>query len=262
MDYRTFEPPEDLRGLVRFGWSLESTSGGSLPHRLMAETCPNIVVVRTGTFVEADGSRAAPVHLAGALSRATDQMAEGPFSLYGIYLWPWAVKALFQRGAVEFQDAFMALADLLPGDTNVDHWPMLQPEDWCADVVRTLRSLSRDAGGGSSVEQAVRAMLEEPTFLPVEAYALSCGLARRQFERRFKECTGFSPALFMRILRFQRTYRLLERGRSHNLTEVALEAGYFDQSHFIRDFKRFGGMEPKTYFRHAPEKVDNFVRLP
>ena len=80
MDYRTFDPPEDLQDLVRFWWTLESPVVGSIPHRLMAETCPNIVVVRTGSFTEADGKLAPPVHLAGPLSRAIDNTAHGPFS--------------------------------------------------------------------------------------------------------------------------------------------------------------------------------------
>jgi AraC-like DNA-binding protein len=88
------------------------------------------------------------------------------------------------------------------------------------------------------------------------------GLARRQFERRFKHTTGFSPAFFQRLVRFQRSYRMLENGTATSLTDMAHTCGYFDQSHFIRDFKRFSGMNPRTYFMKAQEKVDNFVRMP
>ena len=88
------------------------------------------------------------------------------------------------------------------------------------------------------------------------------GLARRQFERRFKSCAGFPPALFARIVRFQRSYRMLENGQATSLTDLAVACGYFDQSHFIRDFKRFSGMNPRTYFKEATEKTDSFVRLP
>lgn len=262
MHYQTFAPPQDLRDLVRFWWTLESSASGSVPHRLMAETCPNIVVIRNGSFTEADGTLAPAVHLAGALTRATDNTAQGPFSLFGTYLWPWAVQALFQREANAVQDRFIAWGELLPGAARQEQWPTMHAEAWFNDVADVLRRLRTDGARDAELEEAVRSLAKDGAAVTVEELAMNCGLARRQFERRFKACTGFSPALFQRILRFQRTYRLLENGVARNLTDVALEAGYFDQSHFIRDFKRFGGMDPKQYFRHAPEKVDNFVRLP
>lgn len=262
MDYRTYAPPADLQGLVRFWWTLESAVVGMAPHRLMAETCPNIVVVRTGSFIESDGKGSPSIHLAGALTRATDNIAQGPFGLFGIYLWPWAVKVLFQQDPSAVQDRFIALKDLLPVDMHVDHWRTMDAVAWFADAARLLRTLQGVDAQDPELENAVRSMVVDGATGSVDDRAVHCGLARRQFERRFKRCTGFSPALFQRVLRFQRTYRLLESGNAQSLTEVALEAGYFDQSHFIRDFKRFGGMDPKQYFRQAPDKVDNFVRLP
>ena len=129
----------------------------------------------------------------------------------------------------------------------------MHAEAWFNDVADVLRRLRTDGARDAELEEAVRSLAKDGAAVTVEELAMNCGLARRQFERRFKACTGFSPALFQRILRFQRTYRLLENGVARNLTDVALEAGLI--VHFIRDFKRWG-MDPKQYFRHAPEKVD------
>jgi AraC-like DNA-binding protein len=261
MDYRTFDPPDDVQDIVRFWWTLDDPNPGAAPHRLMAETCPNLVVIRKGSFTEADGNPASKVHLAGPLGRAADNTAHGPFRIFGIYLWPWAVPVLFRREAAEALDRFIAFSTLR---ADLDPMALVTAEEdkvreLAVDLIREARTVTpRD----HLIEQAVRYMVSEKGSVPVEELAASYGLARRQFERRFNICTGFSPALFQRILRFQRTYHLLESGAARNLTELALEAGYFDQSHFIRDFKRFGGMDPKQYFRQAPAKVDNFVRLP
>lgn len=262
MRYTTFEPTKELQDLVRFWWALDSSAEGTAPHRLMAETCPNIIVVRQGSFTEADGHLAPDIHLAGPLSRTFDMVAHGPYSLFGIYLWPWAVRQLFQCNPDELMNRFTALGELLPGQNSLHHWPGLETDAWIADATRSLLAARSGCLRDERMENSIRSMVQDGGNTTVERFASSCGLARRQFERRFKTSTGFPPALFQRITRFQRTYRLIENGTARSLTEVALEAGYFDQSHFIRDFKRFSGMEPKNYFRHASEKVDNFVQLP
>ena len=112
------------------------------------------------------------------------------------------------------------------------------------------------------MDAIVRDILLEADHRPIPGYIGASGSSRRVFERRFKARTGFSPALFQRIVRFQRCYRMLERGEVANLTELAMARGYADQSHFIRDFKRFSGLNPRSYFVKAPARVDNFLRLP
>ena len=76
-------------------------------------------------------------------------------------------------------------------------------------------------------------------------------LSDRQFERKFKEFSGFSPKLFARISRFQAT--LKEYGSGKSLTAIAYDCGYYDQSHFINDFKEFSGYNPKVFFNGLAE---------
>jgi AraC-like DNA-binding protein len=80
-------------------------------------------------------------------------------------------------------------------------------------------------------------------------------LSRRQFERNFKQFSGFSPMVFSRIIRFQNTFEDL--GNPHkSLTQIGIDAGYVDQSHFIREFKKFSGYTPKEYFFNKGEGTE------
>jgi methylphosphotriester-DNA--protein-cysteine methyltransferase len=261
MVYHTSDPPADLRDLVRFWWTLESSKEASSPHSLMAETCANLVVILEGGFTEADGKPAARMHLAGPLSKATGNMGHGPYRIFGAYLWPWAVNVLFAHDPGEFMDRFVPLMELLPGKEILGRGDA-SAQGMEKMVAELFRSLRNDEARDLALERVVRKFIEERDPVPLAQQALSIRAGRRQFERRFKACTGFSPMLFQRITRFQRCFRMLDQGTANSLTEVALEGGYFDQSHFIRDFRRFGGMDPKHYFRQAPAKVDNFVQLP
>jgi AraC-like DNA-binding protein len=74
--------------------------------------------------------------------------------------------------------------------------------------------------------------------------SLSC-LSLRQFERVCKQRIGMPPKLFARIIRFSKAYRLYENSSAKSWTSIAHECGYFDQMHFIRDFKEFAGVTPR-----------------
>jgi AraC-like DNA-binding protein len=74
-----------------------------------------------------------------------------------------------------------------------------------------------------------------------------CRLSVRQLERGFQHVIGTSPKVFARTLRFQEAQRRLMFDPDADLTRLANECGYFDQSHFIKDFKTFVGKTPTEY---------------
>jgi AraC-like DNA-binding protein len=73
--------------------------------------------------------------------------------------------------------------------------------------------------------------------------SLSC-LSLRQFERKCQERIGLSPKMFSRLARFSKAYRMRESNPTLTWTHIAHAAGYYDQMHFIRDFKQFAGVVP------------------
>jgi transcriptional regulator GlxA family with amidase domain len=80
-------------------------------------------------------------------------------------------------------------------------------------------------------------------------------LSLRQFQRRFKELSGFPPKLYARIIRFGAAMQRYGNN-FRSLTDIAYECGYYDQSHFIHDFKEFSGYHPKQYFSGRTEGIE------
>ncbi len=76
------------------------------------------------------------------------------------------------------------------------------------------------------------------------------GLSQSALERRFRRIVGISPKTFASVVRLRRAVRLRKAG--DDLTSVAHAAGYFDQSHFIKDFRRATGSSPEEFFRRTP----------
>jgi AraC-like DNA-binding protein len=73
------------------------------------------------------------------------------------------------------------------------------------------------------------------------------GLSESAFLRRFRDHIGASPKTFASLVRLQRVLHI--GPSSSDLTTLAMDAGYYDQSHFIRDFRAMTGHTPGSFFR-------------
>lgn len=93
-------------------------------------------------------------------------------------------------------------------------------------------------------DAAIRSLLNTDGALSIEKTASMSCLSLRQFERKCNERIGYSPKFFARLARFSKAYRLREMKQELSWTSIAHHAGYYDQMHFIRDFKQFAGITP------------------
>lgn len=73
---------------------------------------------------------------------------------------------------------------------------------------------------------------------------------RRQLERNFKKQIGVSPKQLGKVIRLQTALKMLLDQKSENLTDIAYESEYFDQAHFIKDFREFTGINPREFINH------------
>lgn len=94
------------------------------------------------------------------------------------------------------------------------------------------------------IDKALNELVRFQGLMPIAQVADNACLSLRQFERKCKERLGFSPKVYARLIRFSIAYRLFERSEIPNWSEIAYTAGYYDQMHFIKDFKDFAGITP------------------
>ena len=87
----------------------------------------------------------------------------------------------------------------------------------------------------------------------ITEYASLANMSMRNFERRFTEQVGTSPKLFCRLVRFNTAMQLKMAHPKKSWTEIAYECGYFDQMHFIKDFKEFTNQSPIMFFNANPD---------
>ena len=97
-------------------------------------------------------------------------------------------------------------------------------------------------------KQSVEMLLKLNGQLSVDDLAAHLKINRRQLERKFSSTIGLSPKQLAKVIRLQATLKMLEKKQFTSLTSLAYENGYFDQAHFIKDFKEFTGMSPGQFY--------------
>jgi methylphosphotriester-DNA--protein-cysteine methyltransferase len=122
-------------------------------------------------------------------------------------------------------------------------------------LLRQVRSAARP---DRAVEAAVRALRARRGALTVSEMAAHCGLGARQLERRFRARVGLPPKALARVLRFQAVLEAAGRG-GQAWVSLALDHGYFDQPHLVRDFRQLGGDSPTRLLSGLGELGRAFV---
>jgi AraC-like DNA-binding protein len=97
---------------------------------------------------------------------------------------------------------------------------------------------------------ALRRFMAAPHMTTMASVSEQIGLSPKRFIQVFRDETGFTPKVFCRIRRFHRALDRMEGRKNVEWANVALDCGYFDQAHFIHDFRAFSGINPSAYLAH------------
>jgi AraC-like DNA-binding protein len=108
------------------------------------------------------------------------------------------------------------------------------------------------------VDFAVSKILIYPNQISIKEISEKVGYSQKHICKIFKESVGVTPKTFLKIIRFQRAILQIEQQNFINWTELANDCGFYDQSHFIADFKLFSSFTPTEYVKQKG-KFLNFV---
>jgi AraC-like DNA-binding protein len=158
------------------------------------------------------------------------------------------LEALWGRPAAELRERLCAAA------TPAERFSLLE---------QTLAArLDRTTSRHGAVPVALDAFEQTATGVRVRDVARRVGLSQRRFIQVFAAEVGLTPKLYGRVRRFQRALALVRGVPAPDWAQLAVECGYFDQSHLIRDFRAFAGLTPEEYQylrRRSEHVVHNHV---
>lgn len=98
------------------------------------------------------------------------------------------------------------------------------------------------------INEAVKQLSQCNGQIPIRALAEKFHLCEKQFKRRFVRTLGITPKLFSRLARFQYLLSLMDSAQVQ-LLDIAIQTGFYDESHFIREFRDFTNTSPKKYLQ-------------
>lgn len=258
MTYKEIPPPAALADIVRYFWVIESDDVQVMPltYRLFAESSPGLVFFYHHNY--------------GLVSGIQDQhrefMMSGKLGMMGAFLFPYALPLLFNLSADALTNRTVEISDLFGSEGLFLKEEVVEASTTTQRVEiigAYLLKKTNDRGiGHDGLLQGVREIVRVNGVATIDSLIAATGVSARQLDRRFMSSVGISPKMFSRLVRFQASLQLPQKRSTATLTELALEAGYYDQSHFIRDFKTFSGISPGYYFRLDPHHAaDNFVQM-
>jgi AraC-like DNA-binding protein len=97
------------------------------------------------------------------------------------------------------------------------------------------------------IDYSVNLILRSSHTVAINYLSDKIGFSKKHFIKIFKEHVGVTPKSFLKIIRFQKAIQEIAATRTANWARIAHESGYYDQAHFINDFKDFSGFTPKQY---------------
>jgi transcriptional regulator GlxA family with amidase domain len=108
------------------------------------------------------------------------------------------------------------------------------------------------------IDAVLNLLVEKPGNYSLDWLARQACLSPRQLERKFHDYIGISPKVFNRIIRFNQSYQLRISNPQKDWLSIAIEAGYNDYQHLVKDYKDFAQSTPNLLFSEeskAPERV-------
>lgn len=161
------------------------------------------------------------------------------------------INAFFNIPANEFFNESISLEDLVNVAPLEDQLGEATDYNQCIAIAeKFLFTQLKNTAADPLILAATQAIKHHHGQLSITQLASSLYISQDAFEKRFRKVIGATPKQFATLVRMQ---SIVKQPSPKDLTNLALEAGYFDQAHFNKAFKQFTGLTPSGFFKSPPQ---------
>ena len=267
MRYREFHPKSPLNRCVECFWTLESETNTfpAQTERILPDGCIELILNFGESFSQHEAQRTLvqPRHfMVGQMTGPILISPTGVVELVGIRFHPGGTVPFVRTPMHELTDQVTELSSISPHLERQllsasSHLKTLN--DRVAAIEAVLIDNLITSNLNSQTLTLAAKIVECRGLVSVDQLAQDAGISARQLERRFLNEVGVGPKLLSRILRFQQVFRTVENCEVA-WAPVAVECGYYDQAHLIRDFNQFAHQTPAVLFAEQSSLTESFTR--
>jgi AraC-like DNA-binding protein len=257
MEFRHFSPSEHLRPYIRCYYIFESDSALGFEDTVFPssdmEMIFNLGEGEWAAAVDDQFLRTPPIELWGQITKPLAIRSKGRHTMLGIRFLTHSAAYFFDEEIGVFNDRVSDLSAVMGRPVKSLHTQLLATTnlDRRLALIETFL-LKRLAGNEKKsfridkVAHILTSIRDDPSENSISDIASRHNITPRYLHKLVYQHTGLSPKLFYKINRFRLSLGLVSK-KEQPFTSIAYDCGYFDQSHFIRDFKSFTGVTPSAY---------------
>ncbi|MBX2965285.1 MAG: helix-turn-helix transcriptional regulator [Cyclobacteriaceae bacterium] len=257
MNYQTFQPQENLSAFVKCYWILEGDSQAiSGKQRIVPDGCMEMIFHYGDLYrqyLPNGNSIVQPrCFVFGQISTSLDIEPTGDTGIFSVRFLPDGFTPFSALPLGTMENRAVPLQELFGEEGLELEKKMLQTQtvEERIKILETflLNRLASPEAADRVVKSSVEVILNLNGNLSVDELSRQVNVNRRQLERKFSSIIGLSPKQLSKMIRLQATLKMLMNGEYTSLTAIAHEGEYYDQAHFIKDFKEFTGLSPRQFY--------------
>jgi len=257
MKYNEIKPGARLKEYVKCYYIYESETNVAFEDIVFPSGCIEIIFnLGTGKWQTAAGDvfvTTPPIELWGQIIKPLPIKSIGKNTMLGIRFFPHAATYFLNDKVDLFNNRILDLSDVSDKAVNTLYSRLLETTTWNKRIeliegflLNRLSFSEKKFNKVAVVSNIMNEIRRDDFFDNIENVASLHGITSRYLQKLFLQYTGLTPKLYSKINRFQNSLRLVTK-KEISLTSIAYDCGYFDQSHFIREFKSFTGFTPSAY---------------
>jgi AraC-like DNA-binding protein len=179
--------------------------------------------------------------------------SNGKVGFVSVRFYPWGAHLFFKEPIKNFLDSTIDIKYLWKDEYRDIHNQLetFNDEEKVNRVQQFLiMQFEKNRTDKIQINDAIKLIRDTKGQLSIDELCENLNLSYKQLERIFLATIGTTPKVFSRTTRFLHLCHHLKEYEDKTMTQLTYDLGYYDQSHFIKEFKEFSGLTPKEYFEH------------
>ncbi len=257
MKYETYQPHADLDSLVKCYWTLEvPPEAASEKQRIIPDGCIEMIFVLGDDIRRYTGDDTFIIQpramILGQISEPFFVEPTGAVHSFAVRFYPYGLFGFLAVPLVGLANRETPINDLFgehAGTSLAKDIGAAADTKERIDIIEhfLLRRLAEDTVIDEVVRSTIDTLFLTNGSAQIKSILDGGPAQRRQLERKFVNQVGTSPKQLGKVIRMQTALKMLLNQEPTSLTEIAYESAYYDQAHFIKDFKEFTGLSPGAF---------------